>query len=136
MIKKIFRQFIFFWAVSSSATFAAANLVETVTMVNHFDENLTFYIGVNHETVPGFPSQFTLDVNHAITSIVHMADPNARAYVHVESASHPEKNAFLSISGLSLSGYLSHGIAYSWDNHQNAHIIFCTPEAYKKQNHC
>lgn len=105
----------------------------SVSLLNHYDNSLKFIVGINPEVLPDVTSEFNMEKQQKITSRV--LDLHKEAYVRVEDEK--ENSAFWGIeikdNQVKIYGYLSHGIAYSWDQQR---IIFCTPEEYKKKNSC
>lgn len=105
----------------------------TMTINNHYDKPLKFIVGINPEVLADVPAEFSLNPQQKL--MTRVMDLNKEAYIRVEADD--VNNAFWGVEAktdaVQIYGYLSHGIAYSWNNKE---IIFCTPEEYKKKNSC
>lgn len=104
----------------------------TLTLVNHYHQPLAFIVGINHSTVPNLPERFSLQPNSQIQTTIVAQGP--QAYIRAEDADN--NFAFFgvdSIHQVKFYGYLSKGIAFSWNADT---IIFCTQEAYQQHRKC
>lgn len=102
-------------------------------IVNHFDQALNFVVGKNPDVLPDLPQTFLLTTNDQIQTAV--IDLQKSAYIRVEGSDN--RSAFWGVNVIdnkvTIHGYISKGIAYSW---KNQIVTFCTPEEYKKQKSC
>ena len=112
---------------------AQAQDVNELIIVNHFDKSLTYFVGRNPDVLPDLSEKFTLAPGNQVTSKV--LDLKKEAYIRAEDNN--EHSAFWGVevenNHTKIHGYLSHGIAYSWNTQT---VVFCTPEEYKKKNSC
>jgi len=119
--------------IASTPLISFASDTHSVTLINHYNLPMSFTVGRNPDVVPDFPVNFTLNPNEQLTSSV--LDIQKEAYIRGEDANKNydffgvdiENNATV------IHGYLSKGIAYSWNNDT---IIFCTTDEYKSKHHC
>ncbi len=104
-----------------------------LTIINHFDKSLNFFIGRNPDVLPDLSEKFTVAPGAQISSRV--VDVSHQAYIRAED----EQKDFvfwgveINNNQVDVHGYLSDGVAYSWDNEK---IVFCSPDEYKKKNSC
>lgn len=110
---------------------ACALASSELTIINHFNKPLSYTIGINPEVMPDVPATFKLEPQQQVaTQIVNLGK---EAYISVnDDQSH---NAFWGVNVVDgqtkVYGYLSKGIAFSWDTQQ---IVFCTPLDYQQHN--
>lgn len=102
-------------------------------IINHFDQPLNFIITINPQVIPDLTTAFTLDVNaQRDTRVLAM---NKEAYLRTLDAA--DHSAFWGVEvlgkQLTIHGYISKGIAYSWHANQ---LVFCTPVEYKRYHSC
>lgn len=102
-------------------------------IVNHFNQPLNFKIGVNHEVLPDLPVTFKLQMNDRITSRVM----DIQKETYIRTFADAEKSGFWGVdvenNKTQIYGYLSKGIAYSWETQT---IVFCTPEEFEQKGSC
>jgi len=105
-----------------------------ITIINHFNKPLNFFLHINPDILPNLSEHFSLPVNGEINTKI--IDQEHRAYVRVKD-DNANDLAYWSIgienNKSKINGYISKGIAYSWNTQK---IVFCTPEAYKQKNTC
>jgi len=121
-------------ALLSTSSFAT---LRTLSVVNHFNEALEFKIDRNRSIVPDFAEKFTLAKNQPAKTRIFPGSKDANiAYIGVIANKSPKKTAFFGVSTEQVSGYLSIGIAYSWEDQEYTTMTFCTPEEYTQKGHC
>jgi hypothetical protein len=123
-----------FSLLALSPTITSADEPYTLTLINHYDQPLTFSGRQNAtEVLPELPADFTLRPTEQITSKV--VDLQKHAYMKVVADS--KHNAFFGVevvdSKVKVHGYIGKGIAYSWTTNV---VTFCTPDEYAKANKC
>jgi hypothetical protein len=142
----------------------AVTLLETVTLVNHYNpgpglhsENPSQTLHINipsgSEYLPGFSGSFDLGYGASVSSEVTRrgtecgSSPNNPA-AYVQALNFERDTAFFGVgqscvkpgqldpAKVIISGYIGSGIAYSYHNGLNAVLTFCTPEAYRANGRC
>ena len=115
------------------ATVAFNANAESLKLVNHFGKDLKVIVGRNPEVLSDFQKEFILANNHTMSSRFSMS--NKEAYLRAEDTAN--NYGFFGVElrdqNVNVHGYLSRGLAYSWDQ---GVITFCTPSFYIKRNGC
>src|SRR3990167_10797708 len=116
-----------------------ANVIDTITIVNHYPTVLEFSIeNGNPKVTPDLSKQFSLATGSQISSAV--TEGNSKEGTQVYIYTHGDEgfrfSAFWAVEKRQIHGYLVRGLAYSWNNAAQATIIFCTKEEFQAQGHC
>lgn len=129
----MFKKLLFAVVTFFTALTVSAQNNPQFTLVNHFDQDLSVYVGRNSGTLPDFQERFILAKNESATSSVLVGSPEA--YINAKDPANEARFGFFGVDAKNkttvIYGYMSEGLAYSW---QGEVLTFCTPDAYK-QNH-
>lgn len=122
-----------FFIVCSISTCTAMS-ISTLTIINHYPGPLLFNVQQNAQVVPDLkPRIFTLAKNASKKTIVFSQIPDMEAYIKVDGVNEKLQQiiAFWGVDSFTgVRGYIGQGLAYSWDNSDDAVIVFCHPRDY------
>jgi hypothetical protein len=112
--------------------------INKIILVNHYGSPLKFEVGQHSEIIPDLPSEFVLRNTQSTNSLVAEGSDGAEeGYIGIRPVLNPSKDAFIGVDRKQIHGYIDKGVAYSWQNTQEATIIFCTPIEYRANGgHC
>lgn len=133
MMKIKYSTIVTYILVSLLAGTAYAKTPHELVLVNHYNQPLKFIVGLNPEVLPDLPVNFTLNQNAQVATTV--IDINKEAYIRTEDTNNHHGFFGVNVENnqTNIRGYVSKGIAFSWNT---TTVTFCTPEEYKKNQHC
>lgn len=112
---------------------AEAKNSDELQLINHYNQPLTFTVGINPDVLPDFPVNFTIVPNDQLqTRVINL---NKEAYIRGEDSNN--HSVFFGVDikdrNVQVHGYIAKGVAYSW---KAGTLVFCTPEEYKSKGTC
>jgi len=101
--------------------------------VNHLENTLYFFAGINPDVLIDVPQNFILSPNAEIKT--RIMDNNKEVYIRAEDKN--DNSAFFGVAiadhKIIIYGYIANEIAYSWSEGK---LIFCPIITYQKKDSC
>lgn len=132
-----------FWKACLFSLVATVAQAQTLELINHFGEDIVVTITQGDEFLPEFDKQFTIPSGASSLATVlstgrecEASSSSLSAYLMVTGVVSPEVSAFFGVGRLcnsdavKVSGFISHNIAFRWNQGDLAKVTFCKMEDY------